>query len=85
MQERLQMFMSILEKAAQDADFREGLVTDPKATISREFDVAIPDGLQIVVHENDADTVHLPLPPKPQILAEGQLDQVSGGINCGCL
>ena len=79
MKERQQMFMSIVEKAAFDADFRDGLLADPKATISREFDVTIPDGLRIVVHENDADTVHLPLPAKPQILREGQLDQVSGG------
>ncbi|MDE0451659.1 MAG: NHLP leader peptide family RiPP precursor [Gammaproteobacteria bacterium] len=79
MKERQQMFMSIVEKAATDADFRDGLLADPKATISREFDVTIPDGLRIVVHENDADTVHLPLPAKPQILKEGQLDQVSGG------
>ncbi|MDE0451664.1 MAG: NHLP leader peptide family RiPP precursor [Gammaproteobacteria bacterium] len=75
--------MSIVEKAATDADFRDGLLADPKATISREFDVTIPDGLRIVVHENDADTVHLPLPAKPQILEEGQLDQVSGGV-CQC-
>ena len=79
MKERQQMFMSIVEKAAMDADFRDGLLADPKATISREFDVTIPDGLRIVVHENDADTVHLPLPAKPAILKEGQLDQVSGG------
>lgn len=85
MTERQQVFISIMEKAAQDADFREGLLADAKAAISREFDVSIPDGLRIVVHENDADTVHLPLPAKPQVLAEGQLDQVSGGINCGCL
>ena len=83
MKERQQMFMSIVEKAAMDADFRDGLLADPKATISREFDVTIPDGLRIVVHENDADTVHLPLPAKPQILKEGQLDQVSGGF-CQC-
>ena len=79
MKERQQMFMSIVERAATDADFRDGLLADPRATISREFDVTIPDGLRIVVHENDADTVHLPLPAKPQILREGQLDQVSGG------
>ena len=83
MQEPKQIFMSIVEKAAMDADFRDGLLADPRATISREFDVTIPDGLRIVIHENDADTVHLPLPAKPEILEEGQLDQVSGGF-CQC-
>ena len=83
MQEPKQIFMSIVEKAAVDAEFRDGLLANPRATISREFDVTIPDGLRIVIHENDADTVHLPLPAKPQILEEGQLDQVSGGF-CQC-
>lgn len=85
MKGRQQVFVSIMEKAAQDDDFRQGLLSDPKATISREFDVAIPDGLRIVVHENDPDTVHLPLPAKPQVLSEGQLDQVSGGFHCTCI
>ena len=84
MNARQQLFMSIVEKAAQDDDFRDGLLADPKATISREFDVAFAEGLRIVVHENDADTVHLPLPAKPQVLAEGQLDQVAGGL-CACM
>ena len=46
--------------------------------------MAFAEGLRIVVHENDADTVHLPLPAKPQVLAEGQLDQVAGGL-CACM
>lgn len=85
MNERQQILVSILDKAGQDPDFREGLLEDPKATISREFDLKIPDGVRIVVHENDSETVHLPLPAKAQILGEGQLDQVAhGGGWCTC-
>ena len=43
--------MSIVEKAAQDDDFRDGLLTDPKATISQEFNVGFAEGLRIVVHD----------------------------------
>ena len=51
----------------------------PKAAIASAFDMTVPEGLDIVVHECDATTVHLPLPPKPQVLAEGELAKTSGG------
>lgn len=86
MNKRQELFLSILEKAAEDPDFRNRLLSDAKAAIGEEFDVTVPDGLNIVVHENDLNTVHLPLPAKPAILGEGELRQVSGGegISCFC-
>ena len=86
MNKRMEMFSSIVEKAAADGSFREALLTDAKSAITREFDVTIPDGMEIKVHENDSNTVHLPLPARPEILKEGQLNQVSGGGDvCGIL
>ena len=84
MNKRQELFLSILEKAAEDPDFRNSLLSDAKAAISEEFDVTVPDGLNIVVHENDRNTVHLPLPAKPRILGEGELRQVSGGEGVAC-
>ena len=83
MNERMQMLVSILEKVNEHPGFRDELVADAKTAIAREFDVAFPDELQIVVHENDPHTVHLSLPAKPQVLTEGELDQVVGGGWCG--
>ena len=83
MKTRQDLFLAILEKANEDPDFRDGLLADARSTISREFDVTVPEGLNIVVHENDLDTVHLPLPAKPQVIGEGHLSQVSGGNLCG--
>ena len=80
---RRELVISILDKAVAEADFREALLSDPKAAITGEFDVRIPDGLDIKVHEADSDTVHLQLPPRPEVLGEGQLEAVSGG--CGPL
>ena len=86
MKKQMEIYSSIVEKAATDGSFREALLTDAKSAISREFDMTIPASLEIKVHENDGNTVHLPLPAKPEILKEFQLDQVTGGYcwNCSC-
>ncbi len=63
MQSGDQMLSQIVDKSAVDADFRQQLLSDPKAAISRELDIAIPESMNIVVHESDMQTVHLALPP----------------------
>ena len=44
--------------------------------------------MNYVVHENTADTIHLPLPPGPAVLSEGELSSIAGGAStacsCGC-
>ncbi len=79
MQERKQILNSILTKASEDAEFRSALLADPSSAIGREFEIDVPDSINIVVHENDSNTVHLTLPARPMILDEGDLAQVSAG------
>lgn len=76
-----QMLQQIIEKSALDADFRQQLLSDPKTTISEELGIAIPDSMTIKVHESDMQTVHLALPPDPNITEE-QLEAVSAGLCC---
>lgn len=76
-----EMLRQIVEKSALDADFRQQLLADPKATISDELGITIPDSMNIVVHESDMQTVHLALPPNPHITEE-QLEAVSAGLCC---
>ena len=83
MKTRLELLVAVIEKANEDPDFRDSVLADAKTAIGREFDVAFREGVNIVVHENELDTVHLPLPVRPRVLDEGQLSQVSGGA-CGC-
>ena len=83
MKTRLELLVSVIEKANEDPEFRDSVLADAKAAIGREFGVAFPERVNIVVHENELDTVHLPLPAKPMVLDEGQLSQVSGG-ECSC-
>ena len=77
-----ELFLDIVKKANEDPDFRQELLDDAKSALSREFDVDLPDNVNVVVHENDTTTVHLPLPAAPMLLGEGQLDRVSGGGGC---
>ena len=75
------MLRQIVDKSALDTDFREQLLADPKATISGELGITIPDSMNIQVHESDMQTVHLALPPDPNITEE-QLEAISAGLCC---
>jgi hypothetical protein len=68
----------ILSKAAEDGDFRTRLLTDPRAAISAETGVTIPEGFNVAVHEDSATTAHLVLPPSPA-LTEAEMESVAGG------
>ena len=72
-----QMRNHLLEKAAEDKEFRTRLVNDPKNTIRREFDVEIPDGYAINIMEDTSDTMNIVLPPSAQLSTE-ELQAVSG-------
>ena len=68
----------ILSKAAEDGDFRTRLLTDPRAAISAETGVTIPEGFDVVVHEDSGTTAHLVLPSSDK-LTEAELEKVAGG------
>ncbi|MCY3816876.1 MAG: NHLP leader peptide family RiPP precursor [Gammaproteobacteria bacterium] len=75
------MLQHIVEKSALDAEFRQQLLADPNGTISKELEITIPDSMTIQVHESDMQTVHLALPPDPNITEE-QLEAISAGLCC---
>ena len=76
-----EMLQQIVEKSALDADFRQELLTDPKTAITRELGITMPDSMNVQVHESDMQTVHLALPPDPNITEE-QLEAISAGLCC---
>ena len=76
-----EMLKQIVEKSALDAEFRQQLLGDPKTTISAELGITIPESMTIQVHESDMQTVHLALPPDPN-LTEEQLEAISAGLCC---
>ena len=76
-----EMLQQIVDKSVLDAGFRQQLLADPKTVISEELGIAIPDSMTIKVHESDMQTVHLALPPDPN-LTEEQLEAISAGLCC---
>ena len=74
-----EMRARIVDKAAEDADFRARLLDDPKGTLEQELGVAIPAALSIEVHEESGETAHLVLPPDSR-LGEDDLQAAAGGF-----
>lgn len=73
-----EMRRHLTDKAVQDDEFRNRLLSEPRTTIEDELDLKVPDGFNIQVHEDSAQTAHLILPPSPK-LSETQLAQATGG------
>ena len=75
------MLQQIVDRSGLDANFRQQLLSDPKTTICQELGVTMPESMTIKVHESDMQTVHLALPPDPNITEE-QLEAISAGLCC---
>ena len=76
-----EMRAHLTQKAMENLEFRSQLVADPKAAISREFDIEIPANINIRVHESDMQTIHMALPPSSD-LNEEQLEAIAAGLCC---
>ena len=68
----------IIAKAGEDGEFRAQLLADPRATIHGLTGAALPDDIDVQVHEESATSFHLVLPPDSR-LTEAEMAQVFGG------
>ena len=59
---RQQLETHLAARALQDPDFRERLLKDPKAAVEQEIGLWFPDGVQISVHEEKLNHLHVVLP-----------------------
>ena len=69
---------ALVAKATEDDEFRKALMADPKTVVKQEFDIDVPDEIEIQVHEDSSNTAHLVL-PNVSTLSEENLAQVAGG------
>jgi len=74
----------IIEHAWKDPAFKKEFTSDPKGTIEKYSGQKLPKDISILVHEEDAHTMHLTLPAPPPNLAElsdEELERVAGGTD----
>ena len=81
---RQQLETSIIERASQDATFRQALISDPKAVLANFLGTTLPPNVTITVLEERAGQHYLVLPPaSPAIealrLNDLELALVGGG------
>jgi Nitrile hydratase, alpha chain len=55
---------AVTAKALENEEYKRQLLADPVKVLRNEG-LTIPDGVNVVIHENTADTIHLVLPSQP--------------------
>ena len=88
-QRRNEMQAQLVERASRDPAFRQELLANPKAVITREYGLAIPASVEVRVVEETPTMGYLVLPPVPtragQELSDQDLEAVAGGWSgAGC-
>ena len=67
----------VIARAEEDEGFRSRLLADPKAAILGEFEVSIPESVNVEVHEDGSNVAHLVLPAVQ--LTEDDLALIAAG------
>jgi Nitrile hydratase, alpha chain len=81
---RAEMERRLINRSLKDEDFRQRLLDDPKGTVEQELGRGLPEGVQVRVVEESADTIYLVLPSASRVgeggdLSDEALEAVSGG------
>ena len=55
----------LIEKAWKNPAFKKALLSDPKGMLERHTGQKLPPQVKIFIHEEDANALHLSIPPTP--------------------
>ena len=83
---RSEIERTIVQRSMEDEDFRQRLLEDPRAAVEREMGRRLPEGVQVRVVEESADTIYLVLPSASALgdqggeLSDQELEAVAGGV-----
>lgn len=77
--------LDIIIKAWRDEEFRQNLLKNAKKTIEKEFAIDIPSHIEISVHEEHENSLHLIVPAIPSDfnadkLSDEELREIVGGV-----
>jgi hypothetical protein len=82
---RAEMERRLIERSLKEDSFRHRLLDDPKGAIEQELGTRVPEGFEVRVVEETADTIYLVLPSASAVgeggsLSDRELDAVAGGF-----
>jgi hypothetical protein len=81
---RAEIERTLVQRSLQDEDFRRRLLDDPKAAVEQELGKRLPEGVEVRVVEETAETIYLVLPGASAVgeggdLSDEELQRVAGG------
>lgn len=72
-------YSKIVARAWADEDFKQRFLADPRA-VMREFDLDVPEGVELRAVANTDSVVYVALPPPPsEEMSDEDLAHVAGG------
>ncbi len=79
----------LINRSLEDESFRQRLLDDPRGTIEQELGTRLPEGMEVRVVEESAQTIYLVLPSASPTgqggeLSDQELDAVAGGDAGDC-
>jgi hypothetical protein len=80
--QRRDLETALIEKCWKDPEFKKAVVSDPKGMLERHTGQKLPPQMKIIIHEEDANTLHLSIPPAPgnvTELSDADLEKIAGG------
>jgi hypothetical protein len=80
---------SIVQRSMEDEDFRRRLLDDPKGPLAQEMGSRLPEGIEVRVVEESAQTIYLVLPSVSPLgeggeISDRDLEAVAGGDTFDC-
>ena len=76
---RRELEEQIIARAWQDNSFKEELINNPEAALEHEG-ISLPESIEVKVFEENANTLYIILPSKPnEELSDAELESVAGG------
>jgi hypothetical protein len=79
----VQLLQDVLARAVEDEEYREQLLSDPRGVLG-DAGLEVPEDIEIVVHQNSDDRVHVVLPSRPQSWDELDPDVVDIALIMEC-
>ena len=73
-----EMRMHLVGRAENDFSYRRRLLVEPRDVVEEEFGIAVPENVNVMIHQDSPTTMHFLLPPSPRLGME-ELRQAVGG------